>query len=186
MYACCDSWLPTLTSNEHARALINSLTPVRTIVRVGSGFASLLLLPIKQYRQDGRLLRGLTDGVSAFTHSAGIELTQMGANVFTATANLLSTITDIPSDSTSLNHIRHTIIAIPVQDGELIRAVPVAILNAVQGVSEGAALVMRSANRKIAKRTYEKETVHDDKGKSPLICYDDFKDANNDDDVAGL
>lgn len=182
-----DSWLPTLTSNEHARALINSLTPVRTMVRVGSGFACLLLLPLKQYRQDGRLLRGLTDGVSAFTHSTGMELTQMGASMFTATANLLSTITDIPSDPTSLSHIRHTIIAIPVQDGDLIRAVPVAILNAVQGVSEGAALAMRAAARRIAKRTYEREVITDDKGKSPLICYDDINDVDNDDDsVAGL
>ena len=185
-----DFWLPTLTSSQHARTLINSITPVRTVVRVGSGFASLLLLPIQQYRQDGRLLRGLTDGVNAFTRSAGIELTQLGASMFTTTANAISTLTDIPPSTTSLNHIRQTIIAIPVQDGDLIRAVPVAILNAVQGVTESAALAMRAANRKMMGLGYEgRAGIEDDKGKSPLICYDAFDDANEDedeDDVTGL
>ena len=108
--------------------------------------------------------------------------------MFTTTANVLSTMTDIPTHSNDLHHIHRTIIAVPVQDGDLIRAIPVAILNAAQGVSEGAALAMRAMNRKVSGWRYEKEVTNDDdKGKASLTCYDDFRDSDeSENDMAGL
>ena len=50
-------WIPHITKTQ----IINmaaGVGPVRTVANVGSGVMDLLLLPIEQYKKDGRILPG--------------------------------------------------------------------------------------------------------------------------------
>lgn len=59
------------------------------MVNVGSGVADLILLPISQYKKDGRIVRGVQKGAKAFVKSTAIEAIKMGANLATGTQVIL-------------------------------------------------------------------------------------------------
>ena len=166
-----ENWLPTLTTNQHAKAFLNSLTPVRTVVRLSTGVASLLLLPIQQYREDGRLARGLSRGIAAFAQSAGVELTGFGSSAFSTTAELLARLTDTPANTSDLAHLRQTIVAIPVQNGDVLCAVPIAILGTVQGASEALAYAMRALNHRLARTPTDKVTARAEPNDSLTVSF---------------
>lgn len=50
-------WLPHIM-NTQIPHMISGVSPIRSIVNIGSGMADLVLLPIQQYRKDGRIIRG--------------------------------------------------------------------------------------------------------------------------------
>jgi autophagy-related protein 2 len=56
---------------------------------VGSGVADLVLLPIEQYKKDGRIVRGVQKGTTAFVKSTAIEAIKMGARLATGTQVIL-------------------------------------------------------------------------------------------------
>lgn len=58
-------------------------------MNLGSGVANLVLLPIEQYRKDGRLARGLQRGVSAFGRTTTLEALHVGAKLATGTQVIL-------------------------------------------------------------------------------------------------
>lgn len=166
-----ENWLPTLTTSQHAKAFLTSLTPIRTIVRLSTGAVSLLLLPIQQYREDGRLARGLSRGVAAFAQSAGIELTGFGSGALSTTAELLSHLTDTPANTSDLTHLRQTIVAIPVRNGNALYTVPIAILGTVQGASEALAYAMRALNHRLARVPTDEVAARADLNDSPAISF---------------
>ena len=59
------------------------------MVNVGSGVADLILLPISQYKKDGRIVRGVQKGAKAFVKSTAIEAVKMGAQLATGTQVIL-------------------------------------------------------------------------------------------------
>jgi autophagy-related protein 2 len=59
------------------------------MVNVGSGVADLILLPIAQYKKDGRIVRGIQKGTKAFVKSTAIEAVKMGAKLATGTQVIL-------------------------------------------------------------------------------------------------
>ena len=106
-----DQWIPWMaaTSGQTAATLVTSITPVRTVVRLGTGMASLLVIPISEFvtqeyrkssyadgnnnNEDGNLdsgrlshqataTRAIRLGVQAFASTAGVELAAMGASIF--------------------------------------------------------------------------------------------------------
>ena len=56
---------------------------------MGSGVADLVLLPIAQYKKDGRVIRGLQKGTKAFIKSTAMEALQLGARLATGTQVIL-------------------------------------------------------------------------------------------------
>lgn len=46
--------------------LLKGLPPIRSLVSVGSGAAKLVSLPVKNYRKDHRLLKGVQRGKQCF------------------------------------------------------------------------------------------------------------------------
>jgi autophagy-related protein 2 len=56
---------------------------------MGSGVADLVLLPIAQYKKDGRIVRGLQKGGKAFMKSTGMEALKLGARLATGTQVIL-------------------------------------------------------------------------------------------------
>ena len=69
--------------------VISGVSPIRSVVNVGSGVADIVLLPIAQYKKDGRVVRGLQKGTNAFIKSTAMEAIKLGARLATGTQVIL-------------------------------------------------------------------------------------------------
>jgi autophagy-related protein 2 len=83
-----DLWTPDVKANQLAD-VISGVSPIRSLVNVGSGVADLILLPIEQYRKDGRISRGVQRGTSSFVKSTALEMMKLGARLATGTQVIL-------------------------------------------------------------------------------------------------
>ncbi|KAH9951459.1 hypothetical protein B0H21DRAFT_719094 [Amylocystis lapponica] len=83
-----DLWTPDVKATQLVD-VISGVAPIRSVVNVGSGVADLVLLPIAQYKKDGRVVRGLQKGTTSFVKSAGIEAIKLGARLATGTQVIL-------------------------------------------------------------------------------------------------
>ncbi|EIW70236.1 hypothetical protein TREMEDRAFT_30206 [Tremella mesenterica DSM 1558] len=83
-----DIWTPDVKANQLAD-VVSGIAPIRSLVNVGSGVADLILLPIEQYRKDGRIARGVQRGAGSFVRSTGMEMMRLGARMATGTQVIL-------------------------------------------------------------------------------------------------
>lgn len=83
-----DLWTPDVKATQLVD-VISGVAPIRSVVNVGSGVADLILLPIAQYRKDGRVVRGLQKGTTAFVKSTATEAVKLGARLATGTQVIL-------------------------------------------------------------------------------------------------
>lgn len=83
-----DIWTPDVKANQLAD-VISGVSPIRSMVNVGSGVADLILLPIEQYRKDGRVARGVQRGTNSFVKSTALEMMKLGARLATGTQVVL-------------------------------------------------------------------------------------------------
>jgi len=83
-----DLWTPDVKATQLVE-VISGVAPIRSVVNVGSGVADLVLLPISQYRKDGRIVRGVQKGTTAFVKSTALEAIKMGAHLATGTQVIL-------------------------------------------------------------------------------------------------
>ncbi|KAF8910987.1 hypothetical protein CPB84DRAFT_1821154 [Gymnopilus junonius] len=83
-----DLWTPDVKATQLVE-VISGVAPIRSMVNVGSGVADLILLPINQYKKDGRIVRGMQKGATAFIKSTAIEAIKMGAKLATGTQVIL-------------------------------------------------------------------------------------------------
>lgn len=83
-----DLWTPDVKANQLAD-IISGVSPIRSLVNVGSGVADLVLLPIAQYKKDKRLLRGMQKGTTSFVKSTAMEAIKLGARLATGTQVIL-------------------------------------------------------------------------------------------------
>lgn len=83
-----DLWTPDVKATQLVD-VISGVAPIRSVVNVGSGVADLVLLPIAQYKKDGRVVRGLQKGTTSFVQSTAIEAIKLGARLATGTQVIL-------------------------------------------------------------------------------------------------
>ncbi|KAI6036274.1 hypothetical protein BKA83DRAFT_4160612 [Pisolithus microcarpus] len=83
-----DLWTPDVKATQLVD-VISGVAPIRSVVNVGSGVADLVLLPIAQYKKDGRILRGMQKGTRAFVQSTALETIKLGARLATGTQVIL-------------------------------------------------------------------------------------------------
>lgn len=83
-----DIWTPDVKANQIAD-IVSGVSPIRSLVNVGSGVADLILLPIEQYRKDGRVARGVQRGTNSFVKSTAMEMMKLGARLATGTQVVL-------------------------------------------------------------------------------------------------
>ncbi|GAA6002021.1 Atg2p [Rhodotorula paludigena] len=83
-----DIWTPDVKAHQLAD-VVSGIAPVRSVVNVGAGVANLVLLPIEQYRKDGRVVRGLQKGAQAFAKQTTLEAINVGARLATGTQVIL-------------------------------------------------------------------------------------------------
>ncbi len=75
-----DIWTSDVTSTQ-LPGVLAGLAPVRSLVNAGSGFRDLIEIPIREYRKDGRLVRSLKKGATAFAKTTGTEVVKLGAKL---------------------------------------------------------------------------------------------------------
>jgi autophagy-related protein 2 len=83
-----DLWTPDVKATQLVD-VISGVSPIRSVVNVGSGVADLVLLPIAQYKKDGRIVRGVQKGTTAFVKSTAMEAVKLGARLATGTQVIL-------------------------------------------------------------------------------------------------
>ncbi|BGP04050.1 Autophagy-related protein 2 [Rhodotorula toruloides ATCC 204091] len=83
-----DIWSPDVKAHQLAD-VVGGIAPIRSVVNVGAGMANLVLLPMEQYRKDGRVLRGLQKGAQAFAKQTTLEAINVGAKLATGTQVIL-------------------------------------------------------------------------------------------------
>ena len=62
-----------LTFVRHTFKIVGGHEVIRPLSSVGAGAADLVLLPIRQYKQDGRMLHGLRKGAVGFVKTVTLE-----------------------------------------------------------------------------------------------------------------
>jgi autophagy-related protein 2 len=81
-------WTPDVKANQMSD-LLAGIAPVRSMVKAGSGVADLILLPLEQYRKDGKIVKGVRRGASSFATNTLSEFATIGAQLATGTQVIL-------------------------------------------------------------------------------------------------
>ncbi|KAJ3270291.1 autophagy- protein 2 [Terramyces sp. JEL0728] len=83
-----DVWLPHIVDTQIPN-IASGVSGIKSIVNIGSGIADLVLLPIEQFKQDGRILRGISRGASSFVKNTTIETVKIGTKLASGAQNIL-------------------------------------------------------------------------------------------------
>jgi len=84
-------WADQILAQQIHRCLAG-VQPLRSIIRVGSGVVDLVVLPLEQFRKDGRVIRGLHSGVRAFVNSITAETFNVATSVSLGAQTLLNSV----------------------------------------------------------------------------------------------
>jgi autophagy-related protein 2 len=79
-----DIWMPDIKRTQ-LPGVLAGLAPVRSLVNVGAGVKDLVVIPLREYRRDGRIARSLGRGAAAFAKTTGTELVKLGAKLAVGT-----------------------------------------------------------------------------------------------------
>ncbi|KAJ2850153.1 autophagy- protein 2 [Coemansia brasiliensis] len=88
------AWLPHLTQTQ-IPGVVSGITPLRSLVNLGTGVADLVILPLEQYRKDGRLVQGFKRGAQSFAKTTALEAIHLGAKVAVNAQTLLEQAGDV-------------------------------------------------------------------------------------------
>ncbi len=83
-----DIWMPDIKQHQ-LPGVLAGLAPVRSLVNVGGGVRDLVVIPIREYRKDGRVVRSFQKGALAFAKTTTSELVKLGAKLAIGTQNVL-------------------------------------------------------------------------------------------------
>ncbi|KAF9603872.1 hypothetical protein IFM89_038130 [Coptis chinensis] len=73
-------WLEDISNNQ-IHKFLRGLPPIRSLFTVSSGAAKLVSLPVKSYKKDHRLLKGIQRGAIAFLRSISLEAVGLGVHL---------------------------------------------------------------------------------------------------------
>lgn len=103
-----DVWMPDIKKNQ-LPGVLSGLNGVRTLVNVGSGMRDLVVVPIREYRKDGRIIRSISKGAMAFARTTGGELTRFGAKLAVGAQTALQGAEDYLAGTDGSTPTRHSI-----------------------------------------------------------------------------
>ncbi len=89
-------WMPDIKRNQ-LPGILAGLAPVRSLVNVGGGVRDLVVVPIREYRKDGRVVRSFQKGAVAFAKTTTSELVKLGAKLAIGTQTVLQGAEDLLS-----------------------------------------------------------------------------------------
>ena len=91
------NWLPHI--KLQAPKVISGVTGLNSIVNVGEGLADLILLPIEQYKKDGKIIKGLKKGMENFASKTALETIKISSKLSAGTQVILEQADGILSNS---------------------------------------------------------------------------------------
>lgn len=83
-----DIWTNDVKRNQLV-GILGAIGPVKSLFNVGSGVRDLVVVPMREYKKDGRVVRSLRKGVVAFAKVTGTELVKAGAKMTIGTRTAL-------------------------------------------------------------------------------------------------
>jgi autophagy-related protein 2 len=83
-----DIWMPDIKRNQ-LPGILAGLAPIRSLVNVGSGVKDLVVIPMREYKKDGRIVRSIQKGALAFAKTTTNELVKLGAKLAIGTQTVL-------------------------------------------------------------------------------------------------
>jgi autophagy-related protein 2 len=81
-------WSPDVRRNQ-LPGILAGLAPIRSLVDVGSGVKDLVVIPMREYKKDGRIVRSIQKGALAFAKTTTKELVNLGAKLAIGTQTVL-------------------------------------------------------------------------------------------------
>jgi autophagy-related protein 2 len=87
-------WCQDIAKTQ-AHRYLTGVQPIRSLVNVGTGVADLVLMPITQYRRDGRLAKGVQKGVTSFVRSVALEAANVTTRLALGAQKLLESVDTI-------------------------------------------------------------------------------------------
>lgn len=81
-------WSPDVRRNQ-LPGVLAGLAPIRSLVDVGSGVRDLVVVPMREYKKDGRIVRSIQKGALAFAKTTTKELVNLGAKLAIGTQTVL-------------------------------------------------------------------------------------------------
>jgi autophagy-related protein 2 len=81
-------WMPDIKRNQ-LPGILAGLAPIRSLVNVGSGVRDLVVVPMREYKKDGRIVRSIQKGALAFAKTTTKELVGLGAKLAIGTQTVL-------------------------------------------------------------------------------------------------
>lgn len=89
-----DIWMPDVKRNQ-LPGILAGLAPIRSLVNVGSGVKDLVVVPMREYKKDGRVVRSIQKGALAFAKTTTSELVKLGAKLAIGTQTVLQGAEDL-------------------------------------------------------------------------------------------
>lgn len=83
-----DIWMPDIKANQ-LHEVIAGVAGVRSLVNIGSGVKDLVVVPMREYKKDGRIVRSIQKGAFAFAKTTTNELVKFGAKLAIGTQTAL-------------------------------------------------------------------------------------------------
>lgn len=93
-----DIWMPDIKRNQ-LPGVLAGLAPIRSLVNVGSGVKDLVVIPMREYKKDGRIVRSIQKGAFSFAKTTTNELIKLGAKLAIGTQTVLQSAEDFLSNS---------------------------------------------------------------------------------------
>jgi autophagy-related protein 2 len=81
-------WMPDIRTTQLGDVLAG-IAPVRSLLRLGSGVKDLVVVPVREYRKDGRIIRSLQKGAWTFARNTTNEMVKFGAKLAAGTQTIL-------------------------------------------------------------------------------------------------
>lgn len=103
-----DIWMPDVKRNQ-LPGVLAGLAPIRSLVNVGGGVRDLVLIPMREYKKDGRIVRSIQKGAIAFGKTTSNEFVKLGAKLAIGTQTVLQGMEDMltsPNASTASDENR--------------------------------------------------------------------------------
>ena len=89
-----DIWMADIKRNQ-LPGILAGLGAVRSLVNVGGGVRDLVVVPIREYKKDGRVVRSFQKGALTFAKTTTSELVKLGAKVAIGTQTVLQSAEDL-------------------------------------------------------------------------------------------
>lgn len=88
------AWMP-FVRNTQLPQIVGGIAPVRTVLNLSNGVTDFILLPLEQYKKNGRLFHGLRKGTRSLMHQAALEGARLGKRLAVGAQVLLEQVDDV-------------------------------------------------------------------------------------------